>query len=160
VMTNRKKLSTREKRQRAISDLVGDDLDEQSRIALETAEMVREAARFMREMRESAGMTQGQLGKKLGVSQARISELEKGNSPEGMSYALLRRAAKACNRPDWPPAPMEAVEKVIYGREIETHAFPDFSKAFLKPFRRKPEVPDPRTVCVVSAQPFNYSIDD
>ncbi|MGH7925957.1 MAG: helix-turn-helix domain-containing protein, partial [Candidatus Binatus sp.] len=59
----------------------------------------------LRQMRENAGLTQEELGQRLGMSQARISELERGGTPEGMSYSILRRAAIACNLPDWPPAP-------------------------------------------------------
>ncbi|WP_367399158.1 LexA family protein [Halomonas sp. FL8] len=53
----------------------------------------------VRRARKSAGLTQSQLGKVVGVRQATISELEKG---ESRSSAYLVQIAHACGvNPDW-----------------------------------------------------------
>jgi transcriptional regulator with XRE-family HTH domain len=44
----------------------------------------------------SQGFTQGELAERIGVSQARISEIETGNGRDGPSFALLARIAHAC----------------------------------------------------------------
>jgi transcriptional regulator with XRE-family HTH domain len=110
-MTGKNPLNDRAKREAALRDVLGDAKYEQNRESLETAESVREAARFVREMREHAGFTQGQLAEKLGVTQPRISEIERGNTPEGIGYALLRRVANACGFPNWPMSPVENLRK-------------------------------------------------
>src|SRR5271155_3455683 len=104
-MPNWNALNNRTRRAAVIEELVGTDPSPDQKLALEVAEAVQEAARFLRQMRERAGLSQEELGKRLNVTQARISELERGGTPEGMSYAILRRAAKACGLQDWPTAP-------------------------------------------------------
>jgi transcriptional regulator with XRE-family HTH domain len=104
-MPNWSALNNRERRKAVRQGLLGRELNDEDSASLQNAEIVQEAARFLRQMREEADLTQEQLGKKLGMSQARICELERGGTPEGMSYAILRRAAIACNLTDWPPAP-------------------------------------------------------
>jgi transcriptional regulator with XRE-family HTH domain len=104
-MPNWSALNNRARRAIVRKRLLGRELDEQGKAALENAEIVQEAARFLRQMREEAGLTQQQLGEKLGIKQARISELERGGTPEGMSYGILRRAAIACGLDNWPPPP-------------------------------------------------------
>ncbi len=42
------------------------------------------------------GLTQGELAERIGVSQARISEIETGTGRDGPSFALLARIANAC----------------------------------------------------------------
>lgn len=86
-------------------EIVGNAAYDENRDALEQADAVQEAARFIRQMREHAKFSQTVLGERIGVSQERISEMERGNSPEGVSYALLRRVARACGFNDWPNAP-------------------------------------------------------
>lgn len=54
------------------------------------------AAQFIRETRERRGLTQLQLARKLGVSQARVSEIESGRGRRGPSMDLLERIASAC----------------------------------------------------------------
>jgi transcriptional regulator with XRE-family HTH domain len=110
-MTGKNPLNDRGKREAALRELLGDAKYEQNREGLENAESVREAARFVREMREHAKFTQGHLARKLGVTQPRISEIERGNSPEGIGYALLRRVAKVCGFPDWPMSPVASLQK-------------------------------------------------
>jgi DNA-binding XRE family transcriptional regulator len=46
--------------------------------------------------RKSANLSQAGLAKKLGVTQARISQLEHGEAKNGLSIALLQRVARAC----------------------------------------------------------------
>jgi HSP20 family molecular chaperone IbpA/DNA-binding XRE family transcriptional regulator len=106
-MSDWKQLNDRRRREAAARELVGNDIYEGNREAFENADAVQEAARFVRQMRDYAKLSQKVLGEKLGVSQARISEIERGNSPEGVSYALLKRVARACNLPDWPAGPLE-----------------------------------------------------
>ncbi len=107
-MPNWSALNNRARRAVVRKRLLGRELDDQGKAALQNAEIVQEAARFVRQMRERAGLTQQQLGEKLGMTQARISELERGGTPEGMSYAILRRAAIACGLDNWPPPPTAA----------------------------------------------------
>lgn len=54
------------------------------------------AAEFIRVTRERKGLSQVELAKRLGVSQARISEIEKGKGKNGPSVDLLQRIAAAC----------------------------------------------------------------
>jgi transcriptional regulator with XRE-family HTH domain len=104
--TDDKRLNDRAAREAALLEIVGPKRRKTMSKELETAEGVEEAARFMRQMREYAGLSQAELGKRLDVNQTRISELERGGSPEGVSYALLRRVARACGFADWPVAPL------------------------------------------------------
>jgi transcriptional regulator with XRE-family HTH domain len=104
-MPNSKKIADRRKRENAMRALVGSDVFEANRDAFDNADAVREAARFVREMRLHAKLSQAALGEKLGVSQARISEIERSETPEGISYALLKRVAAVCGFPEWPGAP-------------------------------------------------------
>jgi transcriptional regulator with XRE-family HTH domain len=103
-------LNNRERRARAFREILGDNKYEGRRIGLDTADAVREAARFIRQMREYARLTQAQLAQRLDVSQARVSEMERGTSPEGVGYALLRRVAVSCGFPNWPMAPVESLQ--------------------------------------------------
>jgi ribosome-binding protein aMBF1 (putative translation factor) len=54
------------------------------------------AARFIRETREAANLSQSKLAQELEISQARVSQLEKGKGRYGVSVALLERVAEAC----------------------------------------------------------------
>jgi DNA-binding transcriptional regulator YiaG len=55
------------------------------------------AARAVREMRETAKLSQAKLAKQLHVSQARVSQIESGTaSTYGMTVELLERVAEAC----------------------------------------------------------------
>ena len=61
---------------------------------------VLEGGRLARRMRETAdrgrGISQQELARRLGVSQARISAIERGSGPQGPTYELLKRIARAC----------------------------------------------------------------
>jgi DNA-binding CsgD family transcriptional regulator/DNA-binding transcriptional regulator YiaG len=118
-MVDWKSVNDRKKRAAVLRSIVGDDIDDATRSALETAEAAEEAARFVRQMREAAKLTQGALAEKLGISQPRISEIERGGTPEGISYAMLRRVARACGFEDWP---VEPTARSGEGRETEPQA--------------------------------------
>jgi ribosome-binding protein aMBF1 (putative translation factor) len=66
----------------------------------DSASAALEAAALVREMRKKAddgkGISQSELGRRLGVSCSRISVIESGDGPTGPTYALLKRIAKAC----------------------------------------------------------------
>ncbi len=51
------------------------------------------AARRLTEARKARGMTQAELGKKLGIPQSQVSRLEK--NPDRTSVAMLKKVAKA-----------------------------------------------------------------
>jgi DNA-binding XRE family transcriptional regulator len=53
----------------------------------------------IRTMRKKAGLSQAELGRKIGATQARISELEAGLGVQGPTYAVLERIAAACGTP-------------------------------------------------------------
>lgn len=57
-------------------------------------------------MRERAGLSQAELGKKLGISAARVSQLETGLLRHAISLKMLARFAYACG---------ESVELVVSG---------------------------------------------
>jgi len=54
------------------------------------------AAEFVKETREAAKLSRTALAHKLGVSAARISQLETGEGRYGPSVALLARIVEAC----------------------------------------------------------------
>lgn len=54
------------------------------------------AALFVGEARKEAHLTQAALAKRIGVSQARVSEMEKGEGRFGLSIGVLDQVAKAC----------------------------------------------------------------
>jgi DNA-binding XRE family transcriptional regulator len=53
-------------------------------------------ADFVRDSRKAAELSQAELACEIGVTQARISQLEKGEGRYGPSVTLLARIAKAC----------------------------------------------------------------
>jgi transcriptional regulator with XRE-family HTH domain len=78
-----------------IEEFIGDDREFAAEMrAVESASI--EAARFVRTLRERAGLTQRELAQRLGVSQPRVSAMEKAAGPEGPTYAMLKRVARAC----------------------------------------------------------------
>ena len=66
--------------------------------AYDEQRVVLEAARFIRNLRESAGLTQTELAETMGVSQAVIARLEMGQGKRGITIAMLARVAAACNQ--------------------------------------------------------------
>jgi DNA-binding XRE family transcriptional regulator len=63
-------------------------------IEAETATL--HAAHFVGQARKQAHLSQADLAEKIGVSQARVSQMEKGEGPYGLSISLLERVAAAC----------------------------------------------------------------
>lgn len=61
---------------------------------------VLEGGSLVRRMRDMAdgrtGISQEELARRLGLSQARISAIERGGGPQGPTYELLKRIARAC----------------------------------------------------------------
>jgi DNA-binding XRE family transcriptional regulator len=55
------------------------------------------AGQIIRMFRKGKGMSQAMLARRLGVTQARISELEAGLGPRGPSWDLMERIANACD---------------------------------------------------------------
>ena len=54
------------------------------------------AGALVRKMRRMRALTQKQLAERLGVSQARVSEIETGIGVQGLTWALMERIARAC----------------------------------------------------------------
>jgi transcriptional regulator with XRE-family HTH domain len=52
---------------------------------------------LIRQMRRRARLSQRQLGDRIGVTQARISEIEIGTGKQGPSWDLMERIASACD---------------------------------------------------------------
>lgn len=67
-----------------------------TREAFERASYALEAAALVRAMRLRAGLSQTEIAARLGVTPPRISAIEKGDGPQGPTYALLKRVARVC----------------------------------------------------------------
>lgn len=67
-----------------------------TREAFERASDALEAAALIRDMRLLAGLSQTELAARLGVSPPRVSAIEKGDGPQGPTYALMKRVARVC----------------------------------------------------------------
>ena len=72
-----------------------------ARAVYEETKAALEAGRLIRSFRETAGLSQGQLAQRIGVSQPRISAIENGEGRDGPSYALIKRIAAVCEV-SWP----------------------------------------------------------
>jgi transcriptional regulator with XRE-family HTH domain len=55
-----------------------------------------EAAALIRSIRETGRISQAELARRLRISQGRMSIIEKGDGPNGPTYAMLKRVARAC----------------------------------------------------------------
>lgn len=80
-----------------IDELLGQS--ERRRRAYAHAEDVLEAAALIREIRKRANLSQKDLADRIGTDQSHISELERGNGPQGPTFAMLKRIGRACNDP-------------------------------------------------------------
>jgi transcriptional regulator with XRE-family HTH domain len=78
-----------------IDDLLGRSV--RRRRAFEHRSDVLEAAALIRELRHSASISQEELANRLGTHQSRISELERGDGPQGPTFTMLKRIARACD---------------------------------------------------------------
>jgi ribosome-binding protein aMBF1 (putative translation factor) len=70
--------------------------DRAAGIAPRVAKAAADAAALVRRMRNDAGLSQRALGDRLGIKQARVSEIEAGVGPQGPSFGLMQRIAEAC----------------------------------------------------------------
>ncbi|MCH2199069.1 MAG: mobile mystery protein A [Flavobacteriales bacterium] len=61
------------------------------------SEMSKPHKGWIKAVRESIGMTTSQLSKRLGVTQARVSVMEKAEVNESLTLASLKKAAEAMN---------------------------------------------------------------
>jgi len=55
-----------------------------------------EAAWLIRRIRKLVDIPQAELARRLGVTQPRMSAIEKGEGCNGPTYAMLKRVARAC----------------------------------------------------------------
>ncbi|MEI6804969.1 MAG: mobile mystery protein A [Myxococcaceae bacterium] len=72
-------------------------LEQQLRWLQSTTKVSRPALGWVKTMREAFGMTAGQLGKRLNVSQQRVSELEKNEIEGTAALKSIQAAADALN---------------------------------------------------------------
>ncbi len=63
----------------------------------QSSQFVRPPRGWIKAIREALGMTAAQLGKRLGVSQARISRIEKDEVGAAITLRTLRQTAEALN---------------------------------------------------------------
>jgi len=73
-------------------------IEEEHAVLVTEESAASQIADLIRQTREDAGLSQAALGKKVGVSQARISQIEQGAKIYGTSVVLLARLAAACGR--------------------------------------------------------------
>jgi DNA-binding XRE family transcriptional regulator len=57
---------------------------------------VAEGAHLVRTMREQAKLSQVELGNRVGITEAKIEELETGLDRNALTYHILKRIARAC----------------------------------------------------------------
>jgi hypothetical protein len=68
-------------------------------------EVVQSFAACVRELRRRLGLTQGELGKRLGVSQTAVSDWERGRYMGAYKWAVVRLAELAEGASLGPPPP-------------------------------------------------------
>jgi DNA-binding XRE family transcriptional regulator len=56
------------------------------------------AGALIREMRKDAHLSQSELARRLGLSQARVSEIEAGVGTQGPTWDLMERISAACGK--------------------------------------------------------------
>lgn len=72
--------------------------DPAAKRAFEDRRAVLKAAKVLREMRLSAGLTQQVLAERIGVKQPNVARIERGEGNRGATMTILDRAAKACGQ--------------------------------------------------------------
>jgi DNA-binding XRE family transcriptional regulator len=82
---------------------------EQTSAALEAADLVRRMRRQALSTSGVRGISQEELARRADISQPRISQIEKGDGRDGVSYAVLRKIAYACGI-DWGQLLRAAIE--------------------------------------------------
>jgi hypothetical protein len=81
---------------------------EQTSAALEAADLVRRLRRQAFSANGVRGISQEELAQRTGLSQPRISQIEKAKGRDGVTYAVLRKIAYACGL-DWGTLLRDAV---------------------------------------------------
>jgi transcriptional regulator with XRE-family HTH domain len=77
-----------------LEDVIGDD--RQLAELVQQADDVMAGGRLIKSARLAAGLSQMELARRLDVSQPRVSDMESGLGAEGVSYAIVLRAVRAC----------------------------------------------------------------
>jgi DNA-binding transcriptional regulator YiaG len=96
--TNHRKTSNPDKKgsfEGLIGAIEADDIRRGQTPALTSAAF--RAAAIVRTMRKSGQLSQQDLADRLGLSQARVSEIESGVGVQGPTWDLMERIAKACD---------------------------------------------------------------
>ena len=70
-------------------------LDRRLKLLQNTNELARPSRGWVKAIRESLGMTTAQLARRLGVSQPRVVEIEKGEMTSAITLETLERVARA-----------------------------------------------------------------
>ena len=73
-------------------------IEEEYAVLIEEEKAAAQIAELVKHTRTSFGLSQTALGKKLGVTQARVSKIEQGAVAFGPSIGMLARVALACGR--------------------------------------------------------------
>lgn len=76
------------------AELARKHLDERLTPLRASAEFVRPPRGWVRAIRDALGMTTGQLAKRIGVDQSRITKLERGEIEGSVTLKTLRQAAE------------------------------------------------------------------
>ena len=78
---------------------------------------------WIRAVRDALGMTTGQLGRRMGISQSSTSALELSEAKEAIQLSTLRRAAEAMNcRLVYALVPAEPLEVMVRRRARQVAA--------------------------------------
>jgi predicted DNA-binding mobile mystery protein A len=78
---------------------------------------------WIRAIRESFGMTTSQLARRMDLTQATVTEMEKSEAKGGIRLSTLRRAAEAMNCTlVYALVPKEPISKIVRDRALEVAA--------------------------------------
>jgi transcriptional regulator with XRE-family HTH domain len=78
----------------SVEEIIRDD--EAFAELVQQADDVMAGGRLIRSARLAAELSQAELSRRMGVSQPRVSDMESGLGTEGVSYATVLRAVRAC----------------------------------------------------------------
>jgi transcriptional regulator with XRE-family HTH domain len=84
---------------------------EQTAAALEAADLVRTMRRQALSASGLRGISQEELAQRVGISQPRISQIERAAGRDGIGYTLLRRIAHACGI-EWGALVRDAIARL------------------------------------------------
>lgn len=90
----------------------------------QTDALTRPPRGWVRAVRDALGMTTAQLASRMGVSQPRVSTIEKGETHDTITLATLRQAAEALDCTlVYALVPRTSLEEIVRGRaEIQAGA--------------------------------------